>query len=158
MSTVVAFIKAFIQWQHRSGFAAPILCLTGNTSAHHHRLPTSRPSALPTNSTTDGLNSHDNVYATIDHLGGLVTHDKLATGMAVMTLTPNLFLFFIVQPYHQDANPAGVCWNIQLCLVILILFSRASVLSYSREPGQSWEPALTGSLFQLIWLANLIST
>ena len=27
-----------------------------------------------------------------------------------------------------------------------------------REPGQSWEPALTGSSFQLIWLANLIST
>ena len=27
-----------------------------------------------------------------------------------------------------------------------------------REPGQSWEPALTGSSFQLIWPANLIST
>ena len=25
----------------------------------------------------------------------------------------------IVQPYHQDANPAGVCWNIQLHLAIL---------------------------------------
>ena len=49
--------------------------------------------------------------------------------MAVMMLTPNLFLSFIVQPYLQDANPAGVCWNAQLSLVILILFSRASVLS-----------------------------
>ena len=28
----------------------------------------------------------------------------------------------------------------------------------SREPGQSWEPALTGSSFQFIWPANLIST
>ena len=71
----------------------------------------------------------------MDHLGGLVTHDKLATTMEVMTLTPNLFLSFIVQPYHQDANPAGVCWNVQLCLVILILFSRASVLSCSESQG-----------------------
>ena len=55
VSTVVAFIKAFIHWQHRSGFTATILCLTGNT-----------------------------------------------------------------------------CWNIQLSLVILILFSRASVFSFQR--------------------------
>ena len=36
VSTIIAFIKAFIHWQRRSGFTAPILCLTGNTSAHHH--------------------------------------------------------------------------------------------------------------------------
>ena len=40
------------------------------------------------------LNSHDKLYSTTDHLGGLVTHNKLATAMAVMTLTPNLFLSF----------------------------------------------------------------
>ena len=94
VSTIIAFIKAFIHWQHRSGFTVTIFCLTGNPSAHHHHLPISRPSALPTNSTTDGLNSHDKLYSTTDHWGGLVTHDKLATGMAVMMLTHNIFLSF----------------------------------------------------------------
>ena len=36
MSTIIAFIKAFTHWQHRSDFTTTILCLTGNTSAHHH--------------------------------------------------------------------------------------------------------------------------
>ena len=49
-----------------------------------------------------------------------------------MTLTPNLFLSFIVQPYHQDANPAGVCWNVQLCLVFYFI-SRAGVLSFVKR-------------------------
>ena len=57
-------------------------------------LESHHPSALSRNSTTDGLNGHDKLYPTTDHLGGLVTHDKLATVMAVMTLTPNLFLSF----------------------------------------------------------------
>ena len=112
------------------------------------------PSALSRNSTTDGLNSRDKLYSTTDHLGGLVTHDKLATAMAVMMLTPNFFPSCLVQPHHQDANPVGVCWNVQLSLDHSYFNSRASVLSYSREPGQSWKPALTGSLFQLIWLFN----
>ena len=59
-------------------------------------LESHHPSALSRNSTTDRLNSHDKLYSTTDHLGGLVTHNKLATAMAVMTLTPNLFLSFFL--------------------------------------------------------------
>ena len=59
-------------------------------------------------------------------------------------------------------NNGTDCWNVQLCLAVPFIsfhfISRASVQSHSREPGQSWKPALTGSSFQLIWLANLIST
>ena len=78
--------------------------------------------------------------------------------MAVTALTSNLFLSFIVQPCHQDANPAGVCWNVQLCLVFHFILQEPVCCLSLRELGQSWEPALTGSSFQLIWLANLIST
>ena len=50
------------------------------------------------------------------------------------------------------------CWNVQLHLAIpsisFYFISRASVPSHSREPGQSWKPALTGSSFQLIWPFN----
>ena len=55
-------------------------------------------------------------------VGGLVTHDKLATAMAVMMLTPNFFPSCLVQPHHQDANPVGVCWNVQLCLAFYFIF------------------------------------
>ena len=94
----------------------------------------------------------------MDPWGGLVTHDKLATRMAVMTLAPNFFPFFLLFSLTIKMLTLQECVGTPSCAWCYVLFSRASVPSHSREPGQSWEQALTGSLFQLIWLANLIST
>ena len=98
----------------------PFLCVI--EGRHHHTTDgeQSTTTILPhRHSTTNGLNNHDKLHSTTDHLGGLVTHDKLATEMAVMMSTPNLFLSFIVQPCHQHPIPfacvKGTCESTMDC-------------------------------------------
>ena len=71
---------------------------------------------------------------------------------------------------HPQPGPTPIQWdntvatglaNMLECPAVPgILFYLLEPVRYLllREPGQSWKPPLTGSLFQLIWLANLIST
>ena len=97
MPRVTSIWIAGVGWPLLWPFAINSHTSSNNTDV----LDSHRPSALSRNSTTDGLNSHDKLCSTTDHLGGLVTHDKLVTAMAVMTLKPNPFLSF-----HCSALPS----------------------------------------------------